>query len=51
MSHIKDYEKGCVTLPQELKDFIYNLVSNMTLLNIILGAIPIIIILALKSEE
>lgn len=28
MSHIKDYEEGCVKLPQELKDFIYNLVSK-----------------------
>lgn len=55
MCHMKDYvhETGN-NIPQEIWDYIYKLTNGkqfMTLLNIICGAIPIIIILALKSEE
>lgn len=55
MSHMRDYvhETGN-NIPQEIWDYIYKLTNGkqfMTLLSIICGAIPIIIILALKSEE
>lgn len=55
MSHMKDYvhETGN-NIPQEIWDYIYKLTNGkqfMTLLNIICGVIPIIVILALKSEE
>ena len=55
MCHMKDYvhETGN-NIPQEIWDYIYKLTNGkqfMTLLSIICGAIPIIIILALKSEE
>lgn len=55
MSHMKDYvhETGN-NIPQDIWDYIYKLTSGkqfMTLLNIICGVIPIIVILALKSEE
>lgn len=56
MCHMKDYvhETGN-NIPQEIWDYIYKLTNdkqsqNMTLLNIICGAIPIII-LVLKSRE
>lgn len=54
MCHMKDYvhETGN-NIPQEIWDYIYKLTNGkqfMTLLSIICGAIPIII-LALKSEE
>ena len=55
MCHMKDYvhETGN-NIPQEIWDYIYKLTNDkqfMTLLNIICGAIPIIIILALSSKE
>lgn len=55
MCHMKDYvhETGN-NIPQDIWDYIYKLTNGkqfMTLLSIICGAIPIIIILALKSEE
>lgn len=55
MSHMKDYvhETGN-NIPQDIWDYIYKLTNGkqfMTLLNIICGVIPIIVILALKSEE
>ncbi len=57
MCHMKDYvhETGN-NIPQEIWDYIYKLTNDkqsqsMTLLNIICGAIPIIIILALRSKE
>lgn len=55
MSHMKDYTRETGNnVPQEIWDYIYKLTNDkqfMTLLNIICGAIPIIIILALKSKE
>lgn len=57
MCHMKDYvhETGN-NIPQEIWDYIYKLTNDkqsqsMTLLNIICGAIPIIIILVLRSKE
>lgn len=55
MCHMKDYvhETGN-NIPQEIWDYIYKLTNDkqaMTLLNIICEAIPIIIILALRSKE
>lgn len=55
MCHMKDYvhETGN-NIPQDIWDYIYKLTNDkqlMTLLNIICGAIPIIIILALRSKE
>lgn len=55
MYHMKDYvhETGN-NIPQEIWDYIYKLTNDkqfMTLLNIICGAIPIIIILVLRSKE
>lgn len=55
MCHMKDYvhETGN-NIPQEILDYIYKLTNDkqfMTLLNIICGAIPIIIILVLRSKE
>ena len=55
MSHMKDYVRETGNnIPQEIWDYIYKLTNDkqfMTLLNIICGAIPIIIILVLRSKE